>query len=460
VFRRGERLYQTRLTPLRADDGALVGAIAVAVDVTDERSRASEQAALVRFSEALGESGADLAATMDVTVSTIGALVGDAVVLRLTPDGDVLETTAAYHHDDDLREWLRELVARSHRTVSEGLHGYVQRTGKPIFLPELEVDRLRDQVLPEHAEFLDRMDARSLMVAPLHVRGAMVGSVIVTRDGSRPAYDSADLDLLVDICSRAALAVSTARAYADLRVAALQRQRLLDRLVRVQEEERRRIAADIHDDTIQVLFAIDLRIQLLRRNLQSGAVAAAEADPELARIQDDYREAVTRLREMIFQLQPAGLGSHGLAPAVEEYARRLFDGAPTRVRIDDAIPANPGADASGMGDPVVPAIAYRICQEALTNVRRHAGASEVEVALAVDGAALELRITDDGVGLPPDAFRPRAGHLGLPGMREQAELAGGSLSVQARPGGGTVVHARLPLATSDAAVDPPVAPFG
>ncbi len=232
-----------------------------------------------------------------------------------------------------------------------------------------------------------------------------------------------------------------------LRVLSAQRERLLRELVTAQEEERRRVAADIHDDTIQTMVALGLRIELARRK-------ASDPDlrDELDRTLETVRTATRGLRELLFRLHPAVLDRDGLQAALRaEIAQR-----------DEVAPDAPVVELTGILREEPPLEArttlFRIAQEAIGNARRHSGAGLITVHLADAEDGIVLRVTDDGCGMDTDLIRhPRHGHLGLVAMRERAELAGGRFTVASEAGGGTMVEAWVPTAmgAADALDDEP-----
>ncbi len=220
-----------------------------------------------------------------------------------------------------------------------------------------------------------------------------------------------------------------------LRELAEQRQHLLSRLVDAQDAERAHIAAEVHDDSVQALAAVDLRLGLLSRRIAEEAPALMEyVDPLRATVS----EATDRLRMLLFDLTPVDL-EHGLAPALRETAREIFDGSSTAVSVIERDPdGTSGAAAS------VLRVAHRIAKEALFNVRKHAHAAHVTLTLGSRDGGLALSVVDDGVGIPDDRVSSVAGHLGLSSMQDRAQIAGGEWSVARRPDGGTEVALWLP----------------
>lgn len=224
--------------------------------------------------------------------------------------------------------------------------------------------------------------------------------------------------------------VTIARGDLLERVARHERERiaLLERTVTVAEEERQRLAEDLHDDAIQLFAAADLHLQRLQ---------AREHVTELETVQRLVRNGVGSLRRIILQLRGPDVTGATFAPLVRTYVDRLQpDGDTLEVELDVDLP-------DGLPDETV-AAAYRVVVEALSNVVRHARATRVTVEVDVRAGVLRGAVHDDGVGIPDDA-QTGPGHLGLRAMRDRAEARGGELKVAAADGG-TVVTFTLPVA--------------
>ena len=218
-----------------------------------------------------------------------------------------------------------------------------------------------------------------------------------------------------------------------LRRTVQQRRELSQRLESAQEEERRRIAADIHDDSIQVMSAVDMRLQILTQLGRSPSTAA-----EIREIQATVQQAIERLRHLLFELRPAALDRDGLVAAIEQYVHHTGRQAGWTWEVVDELRREPPTDLRG--------ILYRIAQEAIGNAGRHARASRMEVLVAGDDIGVSVTIRDDGRGFDPvSASRPQPGHLGLTTMVERAELTGGHCRITTARGAGTTVEIWLPL---------------
>ncbi|GLZ32365.1 hypothetical protein Lesp02_45530 [Lentzea sp. NBRC 105346] len=216
----------------------------------------------------------------------------------------------------------------------------------------------------------------------------------------------------------------------DLSIALEDRRKLLGRIAEAQETERKRISWDLHDDTIQSMVAIGMRLQML-----TGAIPPDQKF-KIDALNETLQEAVGRLRRLVFRLRPPRLDRQGLVDAIRDHAEYAFAGS-TIAPVVTSSGISPSDDAS--------VAIFRIVQEALANVYKHAQASVVRVDLsAVDGGVLVL-VSDNGVGMD-DAFVSggRPGHLGMVDMRERAEAIGGRLTVRSTELDGTTVEFWIP----------------
>lgn len=213
-------------------------------------------------------------------------------------------------------------------------------------------------------------------------------------------------------------------------------------VLRAQEEERGRVARDLHDEVNQSLTAILVRLEAVAQG------APERMAGELRELKALAGQAMDELLRLARQLRPAALDDHGLAAAIEGQARRFEEqtGVPVALRL-----GTDGAGLDGERDTVI----YRVAQEALANVARHAGAREVSLTLSESPGGVTLEVRDDGAGFNPAALAagretaPAAGRttgagLGLDGMAERARLVGGRLQIESAPGAGTRVRLVVP----------------
>jgi signal transduction histidine kinase len=215
---------------------------------------------------------------------------------------------------------------------------------------------------------------------------------------------------------------------------------LARRLLATQEEERRKISRELHDVIAQTLAGIHHRLEALQGEAARGA---AELDRHLDGTQELVRQAMATVQSFARELRPAVLDELGLAPALasllEIFSRR--SGIRGRLAIDPDLPPL---------DALPRTVLYRVAQEALANVTKHAQASSVVLAVEEAMDEIVMTVSDDGGGFDPGEAETRSGgrHLGLLGMRERLEMIGGVFRIDSTPGRGTVIHARIPCPVS------------
>jgi signal transduction histidine kinase len=265
------------------------------------------------------------------------------------------------------------------------------------------------------------------LVLPLSYGGESVGELLLAPRAPGEGFSAADRRLLDDLAHQAGVAVHGVRVMADL-------QRSRERLVLAREEERRRLRRDLHDELAPTLAALGLSAATVGELIPTDPKDAAFANEKL---QAAIRATVGEIRRLVYDLRPPALDELGLIEAIRERASHYGvgdEGFRATVEAPDELPPLPAA---------VEVAAYRIVQEALMNVSRHARASSCTVRLAcTDSSSRELTIevTDDGVGLPE---RPEGG-VGLHSMRERAAELGGECEIVRSWPSGTRVFARLP----------------
>lgn len=202
---------------------------------------------------------------------------------------------------------------------------------------------------------------------------------------------------------------------------------LLIALTDAQEAERRRIAVEVHDDSIQTMIGLSLELQLVHRTLDDSELAA-----RCLAMRRRVDEAVERLRVLVTGLWPPDLDTGTLTEAIA----RLVAASPCPAELE----VNGDCRASAAAAITL----YRIAQDALNNVARHARADRVDVVLSDDGGGVRLLVRDDGAGIGDAVSDPAGGHIGLAGMHQRATLAGGWLRIEGSPGQGTAVEAWVP----------------
>jgi signal transduction histidine kinase len=342
-----------------------------------------------------------------------------------------------------LREWLQRSVNRLMYGERDEPYRVISRLGERLeatlapdaVLPAI-VGTIREALkLPYAAIALPRDESFEVAASsgepvddtihvPLTYQGSTVGELLLGPRAPGEEFSATDRRLLEDLAHHAGVAVHGVRVMADLR-------RSRERLVLAREEERRRLRRDLHDELAPTLAALGLSAATVGELIESDPKQATAANEKLRAA---LRDTVGDVRRLAYDLRPPALDDLGLVEAVEERAARF--GPESRVTVE----------ATGLPETLPAAVevaAYLIVQEALMNVSRHAGASTCNIRLACPGSrALEVEVTDDGIGLP-DA--PGQG-VGLRSMRERAAELGGSCEIGRSSSSGARVFARLPLA--------------
>jgi PAS domain S-box-containing protein len=365
--------------------------------------------------------------------------------------------------------WLDDLHPEAYKTLVEGVPAilYIDRPDELstnlYTSPQIEpilgftVQEWRDdpvlwrtQLHPDDLERALETHRRSNTTASPYLDEYRIrtkdGTTLWIRDEAWPvlAEDGSILfwrGVMLDITERKEAEEKLRWSLDVLRRTLQQRRELAQRLQHAQELERRQIAADIHDDPIQVMSAVDMRLQMLLEFPDSVSIDAVRE------VEHEVREAIARLRSLLFELRPTALDRDGLVVALRLYAEHAATATGWTVEVMNSLGTEP--------DGEVAALLYRIAQEAVVNARKHAQASTLRIEVADAGDGTVVRVVDDGVGFSPDLrASPEPGHLGLVTMLERAELAGGWVRVLSTPGAGTTVECWLPddVTAADAAL--------
>ena len=326
-----------------------------------------------------------------------------------------------YGQRDEPYAVLSRLGQRLEETMAPGavLPAIVETVAGALKAPHAAISlKVEDRFEPaaEHGE-----PAGAPLALPLVYNNETVGRLEVSPRAKGEPCTPADRRLLSDLARQAGVAAHAVRLTADL-------QRSRERLVTAREEERRRLRRDLHDGVGPRLAALTLKIETARNRLSHDPVA----DELLSDLAGRAQEAVSDVRRSVHALRPPVLDELGLVPSLRETAAQYGGNAlHVSVRAQEGLPPLPAA---------VEVACYRIAQEAMTNVVRHAGAGRCTVGLELEGGVLRVEVEDDGRGMGAG----RGVGVGLSSMRERAEELGGTLAVEGAPGGGTVVRAELP----------------
>ena len=284
---------------------------------------------------------------------------------------------------------------------------------------------------------LESIEARAAILVPLVYRGVAVGILgAVDPVSGADSFTVEDGRILESFASSGATAVATGRNVAEARAR---------RAIEASEGERRRWARELHDETLQDMASLKMILSTARRS---------DDHPKVGRILDQAIEQLTMgiasLRQLITDLRPPILDEAGVQPALEHLVERLGTVSDLNVRMNVDLGYHSGRRSFRL-DPAVEDALYRVVQEALNNVIKHAHATSVDVSISETDDRIHLRIADDGVGI--GEYRGTSG-FGLLGMQERIELIGGSIEITSVERG-TEIHASVPVSPAPAEIDVP-----
>jgi signal transduction histidine kinase len=358
-----------------------------------------------------GETGVER--ILELIVKRSRALVEARVMVLALREGDELVIRATSGEVD--RSQLALPIP-----LQESLSGHVLKTAR--------AQRLSDSTPNVRAVLLRIFGGHAELAVPLVFRGQVLGVLAaVDRLEDGPEFSVEDERLMTAFATSAATAVATARGVAA---------EGLRRSLEAAERERSRWARELHDQTLQDLAGLKVMLSGARR-----AKEREQVDRILEQAIEHVQLGVDALRGMVTELRPAALDELGTAPALRGLIDRTAATAGLQIDLDLDLAYEEGR-ADTRHAPELESTLYRLVQEALTNVVKHAGASRVMVAVIEDDGTVQLSITDDGAGFQTDAA---SDGFGLIGMRERVTLLGGELEFDSQLGAGTTVAARIPV---------------
>jgi signal transduction histidine kinase len=262
------------------------------------------------------------------------------------------------------------------------------------------------------------------------------GLLVVRRDAA--GFDANDLTLFVTVAGHLATALENLRLYNEVKDKERLRGELLSRLIHAHEEERFRIARELHDQVSQSLTGLTMSLTAAE---EAGTTDPARVRAAITSLREVAEGTLEDVRKIIFDLRPTLLDDLGLIPAVRHYARTLLEAQGMEVRFQ----------AAGFGQQRLPSAVettvFRVAQEAITNVARHSHAHVVTIAVTLQDGVVRLQVGDDGIGFDAPALLAASGRrrLGIAGMKERVTLLGGHLEIRSAPREGTVVTMVVPV---------------
>jgi signal transduction histidine kinase len=283
------------------------------------------------------------------------------------------------------------------------------------------------------------------LYVPLAARSKSIGVMAIGRLEGEATCQQSDIEFLCTLCGQGAVAIANARLIDNLQRKQAEVERLLKKVVNTAENERLRLSLDLHDGPIQTIVASQLELKTCSLYVSRNRLDEAEAKMEST--MKTLGESVRDLRRIVRDLNPPSVSEQGLIAGIEEYVSSVEknDGIECQFDVND-----PG----GMLDTSMEKGIYYVIREALTNVRKHSGASKVNVSIKTDNGKLTVTIADNGHGFDISTadLESEDGHIGIRSMRERIKIMNGSLSIESEPGEGTVVTLIVPIGKSEGKV--------
>lgn len=320
-------------------------------------------------------------------------------------------------------------LEKTRMPADKGIAGWVATHGEPLIVDDVNRDeRYYRNIAEDHAFTTD-----SILCVPMITRGQVIGVLQLLNKRGGMRFSLADQELLSALAAQSAIAIENARLYQSLREER-------DRILAVEEEVRHRLARDLHDGPAQMLAAVIMSANFIETAMRHGATD--QALKELSEMVPIAEKALHQVRTLLFDLRPVILETQGLIPALESYASRLRD----HEKLNVVLSVN--GEFGRLSHKAELAV-FSVVQEAITNARKHAQASRIDIEVTpTDDDQLLVRVHDDGVGFDVSNVMTRyeeRGSLGMLNMKERADIVGGDFSIASQPGHGTTVTLRLPL---------------
>ena len=352
---------------------------------------------------------------LEIATHTFESSMG-AILLRDT-DADVLRLSAILGGEQEKDEDFTV-------PIGQGFTGTIAQTGEPGFILDVEHDTRIFAPALRHA-------ARSLWAVPMKTDAGVIGVLVI--GFSRPfEWLPTERELLRAIADRTALAITRARTADALRERETRIAELSAHLLKVTEEERKHISRELHDETGQGLMVIRLYLGMLE-----AAVSGRTPRQKIRETLTVVDRTIEGLRRIIGRLSPLVLQELGLVAAIRKEAKDFARATGVKARV--AVP-----DAIGRLAPETEAAIYRIVQEALHNVAKHAQAKTVNIQMMREGDRVRLLVEDDGVGFAPTRSNSRGHSFGLAGIKERVGMLDGTVRISSAKGKGTRIEISVP----------------
>ncbi len=375
-----------------------------------------------------------ISSTLDIrqALHVVAQLTADlfsakSCIYLLDDDQTLIPTVAVGSYDPELK---RKFKALKGKKIFPAIQKAI-RAEKPVVVTPQNNEKMLTR------EIMEQFNYGWVVLAPIMSKGKTIGIMQVDRPPEAGGFDNEEVEIIFAIARATAVAIENARLIDMLGQKEQLLHQLVNKLITAQEDERKFIASDLHDGIIQSLIAIWYRLQRLSEDEEMGSEKRQDDIVELTGI---LNEQIQEIRRILYDLRPIILDNYGLVPAVEAHVNNISEkyNLPVDLVIVGEKQRLPSKTEVAL---------YRILQEALTNVIKHAGASKVKVSLDIGEEEVVLAVEDDGSGINKnyDEKNQPNQRLGLAGIQERALLLGGDCKIESRPGRGTKIKVSIPI---------------
>jgi signal transduction histidine kinase/PAS domain-containing protein len=429
-----------RATVVRNELGQAIRVYGTNVDIT-ERKKAEEEVrryatrmeALAEISRTFAEAGLDYQSVLNAVARRTAELIGDSCVITLFSGDAQRSFPVAFHHPNPKAlSLMQEALLHTWQGGTDTQRYQTLLAGNNIYVPSVNPEEFQASLEPEFWTYFEAVGISSVLIVPLKTHSRVIGTLGITRDRQGNPYTHDDLTLLQNIADRAAMSIQNAQLFRQVQDAREQLEALSRQLLEVQEAERRVITTELHDRVGQNLTGLSINLQNMKALLpdETAQRLAKKFDDAQGLVEDTTRQ----IRDIMAELHLPELEDYGLAVALETYAERAASRGNLKLVMN-----LPDLAAPPLPSDVRIAL-FRSAQEAISNVMKHADATQLKVSLEEPNGRIRLRVEDNGRGFDPNlSSHTEAQTWGLKIMRERIELIGGNIQIKSEPGKGTQV---------------------
>ncbi len=428
-----DRYVEVNASPLFDKSGKITQVVELSRDITESKEQENQILEANRYLLALNAIAATVSQTLNLEFILNSALDKTLELIKAEAGGifllDEKSQTLSYRVYRGLSEQFIKRTANL--ALGEGIAGTVAMQGKTMVVDDISKDPRVSRQLAVVEEEL-----KAFVCVPLMSKEKVVGVLNIASREPR-AFSQQEVQLLTAIGHELGIAVENARLYQELQLKEEMRTELLRRIISAQEDERRRLARELHDVTSQDLATLAVRLEALAT---AAGSRSNNMDTQLEAVKSLLAATSKEVHRLVYGLRPSLLDDLGLPAALRSCAHGSLDAAGVEVHFEVA-------GEEKRLPPQVEIALFRIAQEAITNIARHARAESAYISLEFKEKSVFIQVEDDGIGFDLSQVCGSAGTgkgMGLLSMKERAELLGGTLTIDTKLGGGTRVAAEVP----------------